>query len=244
MEPRLILTCDEFNASLEGLLPCTVLLAITTGDDRPRVLHNGSGMLLDTGVAEMLVTNGHVYDKFLQLREADPTTRLSMSGTEGVRFLDISPAKVRGKETDPDLATLAVSRRQIAGQGKQHARFTPWPLRRAEVGMRGFLIGYPGDGLTVTGSYAGMRLLSFGMPIASSSERHFLLHDENCDIVRAAAPDAPPLTRLCGISGCAVYVWDAATDECFLGGFAYEGGGTDIVFAAHADYINPDGSIR
>ena len=70
--------------------------------------------------------------------------------------------------------------------------------------MRGFLIGYPGDGLTVTGSYAGMRLLSFGMPIASSSERHFLLHDENCDIVRAAAPDALPLTRLCGISGCAV----------------------------------------
>lgn len=237
------MTHAEFNASVEGLLPCTVLLAITNGDDRPNVLNHGSGMLLDTGQAEFLVTNGHVYDKFLELRESDPRCRLCMSGAEGRPFLDISSATVLGKERDPDLATLAVSRRQIAGQGKQHARFTPWPTPRANAGMRGFLVGYPGDGLTVKKNHAGMRLLAFGMPIASSSERHFLLHDENGDIVRATAPDAPPLTRLCGISGCAVYVWDTATNSCFLGGFAYEGGGIDMVFAAHADHIKPDGTI-
>jgi hypothetical protein len=244
----MLMTIEQFNTSLERLKPCTVLLAITQGDDDPRIVNHGSGMLLDTAVAEMLVTNGHVYDRFLELREDDPTTRLCMSGAGGRRLLDISPARLLGKDTDPDLATLAISRRDVESQGKRHARFNPWPPRRAAKGMGGFLIGYPNEGLTVAEGEAGVRLLSFGMPIASSSERHFVLHDNNGDVLRSAPVDAQPLTRLWGISGCAVYVWDKSTNlpdgECFLGGFAYQARATETVLVVHADYINSDGTLR
>ena len=115
------ITFAELCAWMKGqVLPYTVLLAIGQGNP-PRVVNQATGMLLSTGNAEMLVTCGHVYDKFVELRESDPTTRLAMSGAEGKEFIDISPATVLGKAIDPDLATLAIPRFDANGVGKAHA---------------------------------------------------------------------------------------------------------------------------
>jgi hypothetical protein len=229
------------------VLPCTVLLAIGRGNPL-YVVDQGTGMLLATGKTEMLVTCGHVYDKFLELRENDPTTRLAMSGAAGKEFLDISTATVLGKETEPDLATLAIPRIDANGAGKAHALFTPWPPRRAEKGMMGYLIGYPGELIVVTKETASKPVMEFARPVVSVSERHFVLHDESGDVVQTYAEGMPTVTRLGGISGCAVWIYSREPGEglakFWLGGFAYQARGTDTVLVAHADFINADGSIR
>ncbi len=229
----------------DQILPFTVLLVIGQGNP-PRVVNQATGMLLSTGNAEMLVTCGHVYDKFVELRESDPTTRLAMSGAEGKDFIDISPATVLGKAIDPDLATLAIPRFDANGVGKAHAHFKRWPLRRAERGMMGYLIGYPGQLIIVTNESASKPLMEFARPVVSVSERHFVLHDESGDVVQTYAENTPTVTKLRGISGCAVWLYDKQSNppDFFLGGFAYEAGDLETVFVAHADFINADGSIR
>ena len=78
------------------------------------------------------------------------------------------------------------------------------------------------------------------------SDRHFILHDESGDTVQGDAENTPEVTKLGGISGCEVWLYDkkATPPIFFLGGFANEVGGVDPVFVHHADFINADGSIR
>ena len=195
-----------------------------SGQSSAHVINQGSGMLLATGTAEMLVTCGHVYDRFVELREKDSTTRLAMSGAEGREFIDISTATVLGKDSDADLATLAIPRFDANLAGKVHAHFPGWPLRRAERGMMGYLIGYPGQLTIVTKESASKPLMEFARPVVSVSDRHFVLHDESGDLVQTYADNTPNVTQLSGISGCAVWIYDkgSSVPEFFLGGFAYQ----------------------
>jgi hypothetical protein len=169
-------TAEEFSEITQRhLMRYTVMLAIAQGESgRQVIVDNGTGMLLNTGTAEMLVTNAHVYDGFLKYREQDATTQLTMSGIDGTRFLDISEAKLLGKDRGCDIATLSIPRRYILGQGKDFAVVKSWPQRRAEKGMRAVLIGYPGQTRVALENMIGIRPLVYGMPIASSSNRHFV----------------------------------------------------------------------
>jgi hypothetical protein len=240
------MTFDDLCAWMKSqILPHTVLLAIGQGNP-PRVVNQASGMLLATDQADMLVTCGHLYDKFVELRGKDSTSRLAMSGAEGREFIDISTATVLGRDSDPDLATLAIPRFDANLAGKAHAHFTRWPIRRAERGMMGYLIGYPGQLVIVTKESASKPLMEFARPVVSVSERHFVLHDESGDVVQTYADNTPNVTELSGISGCAVWIYNKELNppEFFLGGFAYQARGVDTVLVAHADFINADGSIR
>jgi hypothetical protein len=240
------MTFDELCAWMKSqMMPCMVLLAIGQGNP-PRVVNQASGMLLATDRADMLVTCGHVYDKFVKLREKDPTTRLAMSGAEGREFIDISTAIVLGNDSDPDLATPAIPKLDANLAGKAHAHFIKWPIRRAEKGMMGYLIGYPGQLTIVTKESASKPLMEFARPVVSVSERHFVLHDESGHAVQSYVDNTPNVTELGGISGCAVWIYanESNPPEFFLGGFAYQARGVDTVLVAHADFINADGSIR
>jgi hypothetical protein len=132
--------------------------------------------------------------------------------------------------------------------GKAHALFTPWPPRRAEVGMMAYLIAYPGELIVVGNQEASKPLMEYARPVASVSDRHFVLHDESGDVVQTYAEGMPTVTKLGGISGCAVWIYsrnpESRTIKFWLGGFAYQASGMDTVLVAHADFINADGSIR
>ena len=57
----------------------TVMLAISQGEPPDReFISNGTGFLLDTGVTQFAVTNGHVHRGFEEHRAFDPTVRLWM----------------------------------------------------------------------------------------------------------------------------------------------------------------------
>jgi hypothetical protein len=244
------ITFAELCAGIKSLtLPSTVLLAIGQGNPA-RVVNQATGLLLASEKANMLVTCAHVYDKFLELKAEDPTTRLAMSGAEGKDFIDISPATVLGlslgKNGDPDLATLSIPQPDAVHVGKWYMDYGKVVVRRPQVGMMGYLIGYPGQLIVISEGSASKPLMEFARPVVSVSERHFVLHDEAGDVVQNYIGTVPEVTKLGGVSGCAVWIYDKKTNPpgFFLGGFAYQASGVDTVLVAHADFINADGSIR
>ncbi len=184
---------------------------------------------------------------FWVCRKMNSTTRLLMWGGNDKTCLNISDIPLLAKDQDRDLATLAIPRHYVVDRGREFMQFVKWPPRRAEKGMHAFLFGFSGEHIVHHDEYTGVQALSFAMPVASSSDRHFILHDESGIIHRFSDDPSRPLTRLGGISGSGVYVGSespVANEELFfLGGFAYKAG-DDLVFAIHADFINADGTIR
>lgn len=245
------MTSHELVTLLETYVePFTVMLAITTGEGAQAtdVISNATGSLVYTGRKEILVTNHHVYAEFSQRRQEAPNTKLIMSGAHGHRFLDISEAEVLSRDQTSDLAVLHIPKQHVLRQGKLFSVFPSWPPRRPEPGMLAVVYGYPGQGRMPQGQILGVSALSITLPIASVSDRHFVLVDEN-DSMEAFTPDGQqPLTSFGGISGSAVYVISkktaAADDELLLGGFVYEASDSGIICVSHADYISPDGSVR
>ena len=245
------ITHQEFNSLVTNCIgPSTVMLAIAQGRDlrAEDVISNGTGSLVNTGGGEFLVTNDHLYESFRSHREEDSSTRLLMSGAHGANFLDISQALVRGRDEGLDLAVLHVPSTDEYRQGRWFAICSPWPPRRPEVGMLATIYGYPGEGRMPQGGVLGARAVVVALPVASVSDRHFIVVDENDDSIRLTPEGAEPLTSFGGLSGSAVYVMtrETATSkaEMFLGGFVYEASGSRALCVAHADWINADGTIR
>jgi hypothetical protein len=244
------MTMQEISRLIEThLTKFTVMLAISieTEPGKPTIISNGTGALVNTGEAELLVTNAHVYNGYLECLKSDPSAKLNMSGDYGQGFWDISTVKPIDIDCGYDLATFAMSASMVNAKGKYHMQKQSWPPPRAKEGMLGFLLAYPGEtrGLSVRG--LEVRPLVYGMGVASVSEKKFILAPQSSNVSRYTPEDTKPLTNLGGISGCAVYIWDDSAeilaDKMFLGGFEFESMDTDIVYVSHADHIKADGTM-
>jgi hypothetical protein len=246
------MTPEEFHGLIEKYIaPFTVMLAVTKGQNPSpdQIICNGTGALVATGGGEFLVTNHHVYEAFLDAREKDHDAILIMSGAHGTKFLDNSSAVVTGRDKDVDLTVLRMPARYVINQGKMLMPHIPWPPRRPEPGMMAVVYGYPGQGRVTEGpTVLGVRAVSIGLPIASVSDRHFVLVDEGDEPSVLVPPGQNVLTSFGGVSGSAVYVLVESTEstegELYLGGFIYEANDSGMFFATHADHINADGAVR
>jgi hypothetical protein len=67
------------------IAPFTVMLAIVDkSNPNPQgIIANGTGSLVNTGVAQFLVTTNHVYESFERRRAEFDGTMLLMSGNDG-----------------------------------------------------------------------------------------------------------------------------------------------------------------
>ena len=86
----------------------TVMLAFTeqAATVAADICNNGTGSLIDTGTAKLLVTNHHVYNNLSKLRLKNPESRMLISGAHGARFHDISTVVAVGSDAQMDLAVL------------------------------------------------------------------------------------------------------------------------------------------
>ena len=245
------MTAEELGRIVEAYIdPFMVMLAIAQGENprTQKIINNGTGTLIETPEEKLLISNHHVYNRFISNQEKEPTTRLLMSGVHGTRFLDISEASVKGIDKAYDLVTLSIPLAYVQSQGKRYNKLQTWPPRRPATGMLAFLIGYPGQTRVNLGNEVGIAPFILGLPLVSVSDRHFVLSDEKGTATRVSPEELPPLTDFGGISGSAVYIWDktAATQEemMSLGGFVYEASTKGVVYVSHADHINADGTIN
>ena len=141
----------RFAHSIEMLAPFTAMLAITTTEfpTAANVVLNGTGSFVNTGQGDLLITNHHVYDRFLSLRDENPHVKLVMSGAHQTLFVDVSKAKCIGSDKQLDITVLYVPPPLVFKQRKLFYMAETWPPERPEVGMLAVLHGYPGEGRRV-----------------------------------------------------------------------------------------------
>ena len=83
--------------------------------------------------------------------------------------------------------------------------------------------------------------------VASVSERHFVVVDENQEPLIVMPDGQPPHTSFGGMSGSPVYAIPpngVKPTVAWLAGFVYEEGPGHSLMVAHADHIDADGTIR
>ena len=141
------------------IAPFTVMLAIVDkSNPTPQgIIANGTGSLVNTGVAQFLVTNNHVYESFERRRAEFYGTMLLMSGKTGVSFADISNVSLRGRDKRPRTrsarcaggdrlatrkAVFALGFLATATSDSRHASLSLWLSRPGRVPM-GDSLGIP-----------------------------------------------------------------------------------------------------
>jgi hypothetical protein len=231
----------------EDLERHTVLLAFSKGraNSAGDVCNNGTGSLIDTGAAKLLVTNYHVYDHLKDLRDEDGESQILLFGAHGINGLDVSEAIVLGRDDQRDLAVLHIPERYVAGQGKTFFKCPSWPPPRPRPGMPGLVYGYPVEGRVPQGNTLGARPNLVVMRVGDAARDLFTLASDGDDVAMMVPEGAEPLTKFCGMSGGAVYVLDQEADSLVLAGFMYKASfKLDQILATYADHINADGTIR
>ena len=119
----------------------------TNSYDANTVKNNGSCFAVEIGATRFGVTAHHVIDKFLRIRDLDPSTRLM------VRNTDISDWEDRFIDSDAglDVATFHLTEAEILNSEIQMFRHAAekWPPPPPQEDQGVFLMGYPGEGRRV-----------------------------------------------------------------------------------------------
>ncbi|MGC9258686.1 MAG: hypothetical protein ACP5I8_01220 [Phycisphaerae bacterium] len=241
---------DRLEKITPRLLPHVGMLLLLPSSGAPPsdVICNGTASFIDTGTAKLLVTCGHVIDRFNELREANPHAVLAVGAGNGVPPVIVSDAHlVENGGTRLDLAVLRLpDPERITGSGKSYFRAEVWPPIRAMEGQVAVLLGFPGAHRASSAGGLDARATPVCDFVTSVSARHIVLADG--DMVRVAVkcnPDLDELTSLGGMSGSAVYVVDEARNIPQLVGFMYESGEGihATIFVAHAAFLRADGAL-
>lgn len=212
------------------------------------VLYNGTASFIDTGTSKLLVTCGHVVDRYHELKRENPETVLAVTGNSGTQPVIVSDAEVidnGGRQLDLAVLRLPDPDR-ITWGGKSYFKTEGWPPPKAMKGQVAVLVGFPGMHREPSRRGLEVRATPVCDFVTSVSDRNIFLVDE--DLARVAVkhnPELKDLESLGGMSGSAVYVVDENRQVPVLAGFLYEAGeGTHAtIFIAHASYILPDGHL-
>lgn len=243
------MTSQEFNNWVVSILdPHTVMLAISQGK-YPRadgVIANGTGVLISTGKAELLITNYDVYDFYINKKREEPTTLLVMSGSHNSPFVDISNANVRASDDRLDLAILMLPLEVVQRSGNRYLLGNSWPPERPKEGMHAVIYGYPGQARRPMGQNMGAGAIAVGLRVTEVQAECFVAGDPE-QTGRTVSPEgAPELSDWGGMSGSLVLA--GTLPNLSMSGIMRKGGPGLIfgkhILATHLDFINADGSIR
>ena len=226
-------------------LPFTVMLCIFDRSERgwPAAIANGTGSLIDTGLAKILVTNHHVYEAFRSRQADSPDFALKMSGADGTDFIEISDLPVVGLSRERDLAVFSIPEANVLPRGKRFVSCTSWPPPRPDIGAPAYFVGYPGDSRKQFGDKVEMRPALFVTRVHSIREDRFILVDPN-GVVEVQGPDGTdPLISCGGMSGSTVYVSIDERTFCLVGFMCEQAFSMAAIRATFADCINADGTI-
>jgi hypothetical protein len=217
------------------------------GDDGPIVVANGTVLFLDTGSATLLVTANHVIQDY---KKAAAEGRVSCQ----ILNLEFDPvARLIDSNSEYDIATLAVARDEIerVGSGPDGAPMflTGWPPQVPEVERGILLAGFPGNQRLRQST----REVSFGIYTAAAIATTISPRNITCQIDHSVITAVPQMMKPApgydpgGISGGPILTLIERSNLVTwrLGGVIYEASpDMDIIFAARADVIQPDGKIE
>jgi hypothetical protein len=208
---------------------------------------NGTATFIDTGRKKLVVTNSHVFKRFKELREKEPSLEMFLTGSVPNQVLELrEDYLVDDGKSAVDLVTFAFGKPdQLEAIGKSYFDGDSWPQPRPVPGVTGVVIGFPG-GLRQPGEFSlRINLTVLCDNITSVSSRHLVLVDE--EIARITVklnPSLGELGALAGMSGSAVFAI-GLDGKPSLAGLVYEGdeGADATLFVVHADFLTAERKI-
>lgn len=229
--------------------PFVGMLCLAPDNPEPdSVRFSGTASFVDTGIAKVIVTNGHVYKRFMELKQQEPSLKMFITGSVPNQILELREEYLvdYGKNA-VDLAVFSFSMpEQLQDLGKQYFPAHPWPAPRPMVGATVVIPGFQGVHRQVGDGKLTINLTVFCDRISSSSDRHFVLADEGQErVVVKINTSLDELGLLGGVSGSPVFTMDSENNATLVG-FLYETGeGADAtIFAFHADLLTKEGKIN
>jgi hypothetical protein len=246
------MTTETENATIalmERFRPYVGMLFFAPNDQlTPQMVRfNGTAAFVNTGRARIVVTNAHVYRRFRELEQEEPSLKMFLTGSAKNQVLELKKEYLIADGGHAvDLAVFSFPNvDQVEAIGKRYFMAHPWPASRPEVGTTAVIIGFQG-----AHRHAGETTLTVNLTVicdrvTSCSPRHLILVDE--DVARVSVkvnPSLGELGALGGMSGSPVFTMDRENYANIVG-FLYETGeGTAaMVFAVHADFLTPEGKI-
>jgi hypothetical protein len=210
--------------------------------------HTATATLLDLGNGPMAVTCAHVLAEFLERWKSEKAVVRAGNAR-------ISSSQLTAIDRDIDLASIRLSDNQAADlvavsddkMKTQLYRPPRWPPDRAKEGECVAVGGYPGQWRRQRPEARELVLAYYGIgatPVTSVSERHLGCQFEREHwIWMSRDAELPDLTVLGGLSGGPVFA-ERHLHRSLVGIVSDLGENCDIMFMAHAQWLNRDGSIR
>jgi len=234
---------DQIN---EQLSRCAVPIFFINCEGSPsigKILKNATGVLIDTGGKEILVTCQHVWSGFQDECSRNQNLRLGV-GCDGLKITLFNP-HVIDEDVNYDIVILELNFKH-ALKDKVIYKATYWPPLLPSVKDPALFLGYPGSYRYVPGQKGN---IFFGKAcfldfVSSVSERNIILADEkNVREIRKHMDICPDLGLLGGMSGGPVFIKRNNKHE-LIGIMRGAGDGPHAtIFAAPLYYIKPDGTL-
>lgn len=208
-----------------------------------KILKNATGILIDTGEKEILVTCQHVWSVFQEECRRNQNLRLGV-GCDGLKITLFNP-HVIDEDANYDIAVFELNFKH-ALKDKVIYKATYWPPLPPSVKDAALFLGYPGSYRYVLGQKGN--ILSgkacFIDSVSSVSERSIILADEkNVREIEKHMAICPDLGLLGGMSGGPVFIKRNNKHELIGIIRAADNGPHAIIFATPLYYIKPDGTL-
>jgi hypothetical protein len=193
-----------------------MLLFAPDSPEPDSVRFNGTASFADTGTAKIIITNGHVYKRFMELKQQEPLLKMFLTGSVPNQLLELrEDYLVDYGKSAVDLAVFSFPMpEQLQDMGKRYFPAHPWPAARPKVGTTAVIPGYQGVHRQVGDGKLTINLTVFCDRISSSSDRHLVLVDEGQErIVVKINASLDDLGLLGGVSGSPVFPWIQRTTQ-------------------------------
>lgn len=222
------------------VLPYVVAVqALRRSDRSPTgIAAGGTGCLVDTGSTRFLLTAKHVAD------EISTPEVIGIICGHAAQPVDISSWRLIDSDVDVDIATIAIAEDfDPTILNKEFYKPARWPPPRAVRGELAIFVGFPGIHRITAPEGVHNNVTPVCDSVSSSSNRHFVLADEDGRKSFEYKTGLPPFGPTGGVSGASVFINRNQSFE--LCGVVYEGGETEqaTFFAAHAEFVRADGTI-
>jgi hypothetical protein len=207
--------------------------------------HTATATLLDFGHGPLAVTCSHVITKYLEEWKA---------GRAIVRIgnIGVAPSQLADLDTDVDLATIRLTAEQamalVAEEGISTQFYEPprWPPERAIEKEWVAIGGFPGEWRRRGSEPQALILPYYGIgatAVTSTTERYFSCQFEREHWIWVSRYlELPDLTTFGGLSGGPVFA-ERRLHRALIGIVTEISQPGEIMFLAHAHWIQKDGSI-
>ncbi len=206
---------------------------------------NGTVSFVQSPDRSLLVTNAHVWNEFLDMKDKVPDAELVLVGAgEPIAITHATPIAV---DLGRDLAVFACDRpEEVKAIGKEFYSPKVWPIVPPEDGDDVVFVGFPGLHRCGQGHKLSVVASLLAPTVVSVSDRSIRLEFTNPDKhVEEFKKGLQPFGPLGGVSGSALYRLTPGTNALDLTGCVKEAGeDLTLIYAARLDCLNADGTLQ